>query len=93
MVNIKSAKKRISIERRNNLQNSFYKRSIRTSKKKFLSYFNIYMNSQTFENKTKLKNSLNSTYSLIDKASKKKFFHKNTAARKKSTLIKKFNTI
>jgi ribosomal protein S20 len=51
------------------------------------------MNSQTFENKTKLKNSLNSTYSLIDKASKKKFFHKNTAARKKSTLIKKFNTI
>jgi len=93
MVNIKSAKKRISIERRNNLQNFFYKRSIRTSKKKFLSYLNIYMKSQTFENKTKLKNSLNSTYSLIDKASKKNFFHKNTAARKKSTLIKKFNAI
>ena len=93
MANIKSAKKRISIERRNNLQNFFYKRSIRTSKKKFLSYLNIYMKSQTFENKTKLKNSLNSTYSLIDKASKKNFFHKNTAARKKSTLIKKFNTI
>jgi len=89
MANIKSAKKRILITKRNNLKNSFYKSSIRTSKNKFLNYLTLYKNSNISKNKIKVKNSLNHTYSLIDKALKKNIFHKNTAARKKSILAKK----
>ena len=90
MANIKSAKKRILITKRNRLQNRFYKSSVKTLTKLFLSNLEIYKNSKTPENKAQVKKLLNSTYSLIDKASKKKVFHKNKAAHKKSKLAKKF---
>ena len=89
MANNKSAKKRILINERNRLQNRFYKTSVRTLTKLFLSNLEIYKTAPTSENKQKLQHLLNSIYSLIDKGCKKNVFHKNTAARKKAQLAAK----
>ena len=86
MANNKSAKKRILINKRNNLQNRFYKSSVRTLTKRFLKDLEVYKTSQNTTDKEKLQIVLNSIYSLIDKGSKKKIYHKNTAARKKAKL-------
>ncbi len=93
MANNKSAKKRILITERNRLQNRFYKTSVRTLTKLFLKNLDVYKNSPTSENKEKVQNILNSTYSLIDKGCKKNVFHKNTAARKKSKMTLQFKKI
>jgi len=71
MANNKSAKKRILIGKRNNLQNRFYKSSVRTLTKQFLKDLEIYKNSQSNIDKEKVQMVLNSVYSLIDKGSKK----------------------
>ena len=86
MANNKSAKKRILINKRNNLQNRFYKSSVRTLTKRFLKDLEVYKTSQNTTDKEKLQIVLNSIYSLIDKGSKKNVYHKNTAARKKAKL-------
>jgi small subunit ribosomal protein S20 len=86
MANNKSAKKRIIITKRNNLQNRFYKSSVKTLTKRFLKDLEIYKTSQDKTDKEKLQLGLNSLYSLIDKGLKKNVYHKNTAARKKSKL-------
>ena len=86
MANNKSAKKRILISKRNNLQNRFYKSSVRTLTKKFLTDLETYKISQSTTDKEKVQIGLNSIYSLIDKGSKKNVYHKNTAARKKAKL-------
>jgi len=86
MANNKSAKKRILITKRNNLQNRFYRSSVKTLTKRFLKDLEIYKTSQDKIDKEKLKIGLNSLYSLIDKGSKKNVYHKNTAARKKAKL-------
>jgi len=86
MANSKSAKKRIDINKRNRLQNKYYKTSVRTLTKLFVTNLEVYKNSQNLEDKKKVQEILNSIYSLIDKGTKKNIFHKNTAARKKATL-------
>ena len=86
MANNKSAKKRILISKRNNLQNRFYKSSVRTLTKRFLKDLEIYKSSLNKNDKEKLEIGLNSLYSLIDKGSKKNVYHKNAAARKKAKL-------
>jgi small subunit ribosomal protein S20 len=86
MANNKSAKKRILITKRNNLQNRFYKSSVRTLTKKFLKDLEIYQSSQSINDREKVQIVMNSIYSLIDKGSKKNIYHKNTAARKKAKL-------
>ena len=86
MANNKSAKKRILISKRNTLQNRFYKSSVRTLTKRFLKDLEIYKGSKNNTDKEKVQLVLNSIYSLIDKGSKKKIYHKNTAARKKAKL-------
>ena len=86
MANSKSAQKRIQIIERNRLRNRFYKSSVRTLVKTFFKNLEIYKTSQTPEHKKNLQTSLGSVYSLIDKATKKKVFHKNAAARKKAKL-------
>jgi small subunit ribosomal protein S20 len=86
MANNKSAKRRILISKRNNLQNRFYKSSVRTLTKRFLKDLEIYKDSQSTTDKEKLQIVLNSIYSLIDKGSKRNVYHKNTAARKKAKL-------
>ena len=86
MANNKSAKKRILISKRNNLKNRFYKSSVRTLTKRFLSDLEVYKDSQSNTDKEKVQIVLNSIYSLIDKGLKKNVYHKNTAARKKAKL-------
>ena len=86
MANNKSAKKRILISKRNNLQNRFYKSSVKTLTKRFLKDLEIYKTSKNKNDEEKLQIGLNSLYSLIDKGLKKNVYHKNTAARKKSKL-------
>ena len=86
MANNKSAKKRIIITKRNNLQNRFYKSSVKTLTKRFLKDLETYKTSQTSNDKEKTQLVLNSIYSLIDKGSKKNVYHKNTASRKKAKL-------
>jgi small subunit ribosomal protein S20 len=93
MANNTSAQKRIQVSKRNRLQNRFYKSSVQTLVKRFLKNLELYKSLKNSENKKKLKESLNLTYSLIDKASKKKLFHKNTAARKKSKLALDLKTV
>lgn len=86
MANSKSAKKRIDVNKRKRLQNRFYKSSVRTLTKVFFKDLETYKVSQNPEDKEKLKKILSSVYSLIDKGTKKKVFHKNAAAKKKSKL-------
>lgn len=86
MANSKSAKKRIKINERNRLINRFYKSSVRTSIKNFLKELEEYKISKNPETKKRLEKILRSVYSLIDKGTKKRIFHKNTAARKKARL-------
>jgi ribosomal protein S20 len=59
----------------------------------FLASLETYQTNQTDENKQKAQTILNSVYSLIDKGTKKKVFHKNTAARKKSKLALQLKAI
>jgi small subunit ribosomal protein S20 len=93
MANNKSAQKRIQVTKRNRLQNRFYKSSVQTLVKRFFKNLELYKSLKNSETKKKLKESLNLTYSIIDKALKKKLFHKNTAARKKSKLALYFKTV
>ena len=86
MANSKSAEKRIEITKRNRLQNRFYKSSVRTLTKVFFKDLENYKTSQNLEDKERVKLTLSSVYSLIDKGTKKNVFHKNAAARKKSKL-------
>ena len=86
MANSKSAEKRIEINKRNRLRNKYYKTSIRTLIKLFFTNLEVYKDSQNTEDKKKLKEILNSIYSLMDKGTKKNIFHKNMAARKKAKL-------
>ena len=86
MANTKTSKKRILVNKRNNLQNRFYKSSVRTLTKKFLKDLETYKSSQSTADKEKVQIVLNSIYSLIDKGLKKNVYHKNTAARKKAKL-------
>lgn len=86
MANNPSATKRILINKRNRLQNRFYKSTVKTLIKLFFKQVEISKNSTDNENKKIAQKILNSAYSLIDKGCKKKVFHKNKAARKKSQL-------
>jgi small subunit ribosomal protein S20 len=93
MANNKSAKKRILINKRNRLQNRFYKTSVKTLTKLFVKSLDLYKSEKTIENKEKSQKILNSVYSLIDKGTKRNVFHKNKAARKKSKLSVMFKLI
>jgi len=55
MANNKSAKKRIEINKRNRLRNKYYKTSVRTLIKLFFASLEIYKNSQTVEDKKKVR--------------------------------------
>nr|AWT38977.1 ribosomal protein S20 [Eunotogramma sp.] len=93
MANNKSAKKRILINKRNRLQNRFYKSSVRTLTKMFFKDLELYKMSQSANDRETAQLRLNSIYSLIDKGSKRNVFHKNTAARKKSKLALRLKVV
>jgi small subunit ribosomal protein S20 len=86
MANIKSAQKRIEINKRNNNRNRIYKSLIKTYTKKYFSNIKEYKSNPTPELLKVIKEIANQVYSKIDKALKKNIFHKNTAARKKSQI-------
>ena len=74
MANSKSAQKRIEINKRNQLQNKYYKTSVRTLIKLFFSDLESYKISKNLSDKKKLTDTLSSIYSLMDKGTKKKYF-------------------
>ena len=82
MPNIKSAIKRVEVNRSKALKNVMRKSALKTSVKKCRASI------ETGEN---AKKALSATVSAIDKAASKKLIHKNTAARKKSRLAKAMN--
>ncbi|MDI3534446.1 MAG: small subunit ribosomal protein [Thermosediminibacterales bacterium] len=86
MPNIKSAKKRVKIIAIRTKRNSSIKTRIKTAIKKFEDTLNN-------GNLEDAKNALIRAVKIIDKAAGKGVIHKNTAARKKSNLYKKFNRL
>lgn len=83
MANIKSAKKRVLISRGENANNRAIKTALKTKIKKF--------DAALAAGGDASKSALNDAVSGIDKAVAKGVMHKNTAARKKSQIAKKFN--
>lgn len=88
MANIKSAIKRIEIAERNRLRNKSYKSAVKTFMKKCFVAVGSHAASPTPESEQMVQASLASAYSHIDKAVKRGALHSNTAARKKSNLMK-----
>tara|TARA_B110000977_G_C11086864_1_gene494996 strand:+ start:194 stop:469 length:276 start_codon:yes stop_codon:yes gene_type:complete len=86
MANNKSAKKRIRINERNNLNNKFYKGSIKSLFKLFSK--NLKESERNIDTDKQLINLKNLLYSKIDKATRKNILHKNSAARKKAQISK-----
>ncbi len=86
MANIKSAKKRVLVAKRNEERNVAFKSSIKTAVKKALALANA-------EDKEALNAALSKVYQLCDKAVSKGILHKNTAARKKSRLTIAINKL
>ena len=86
MANNKSAKKRIGINKRNRLQNRYYKTSVRTLIKLFFQNLEVAKIDKTSQSQKNLQIILSSIFSFLDKGTKKNVFHKNTAAKKKAKL-------
>lgn len=90
MANNKSAIKRIRIHDRKKKENKPYKSMVKTYIKKYLTSLADYEEQASQENYVHIQECLSLAYSKIDKAQKKKIFHTNQAARKKSRLTKAF---
>nr|YP_011007483.1 30S ribosomal protein S20 [Sporochnus bolleanus]WAM64912.1 30S ribosomal protein S20 [Sporochnus bolleanus] len=88
MANSRSSKKRIKINKRNNIQNNSYKSLIKTSEKKLLTLIKQDRDKQDDKTQFRINQLFTLAISSIDKAVKKNIIHKNTAARKKSNLYK-----
>lgn len=86
--NIKSAKKRVLLNKKNNLRNRSVKSNVKTRIKKFL-----LLVERNDMNQTQAKEIFIDAIKSIDQAASKKIYHKNTAARKKSRLAKLFNKL
>lgn len=85
MANIKSQKKRIITNRKATVLNNDVKQAMKTAIKKFEKSLN--------EDKETVMTKLNVAIKAIDKACSKVVIKKNTAARYKSNLTKKFNQL
>lgn len=86
MAKSKTPAKRARIAEDNRLRNKAQKSKLKTSIKRFEA-------SLSPENVEAARESLIEVSSLIDKSVTKGVLHKNTAARKKSALAKKFNSL
>ncbi len=86
MANIKSAKKRINVIATKTARNRAIKSAVKTFSKKVVIAANAGEKEQAAA-------SLKVAVKSIDKACSKGVYHKNTAARKKSTLTKLVNKI
>jgi len=81
--NIKSAEKRVDVIEKRTLRNAPIKTAVKTSVRKFEEALTAAPDAA--------KEKLTKAVEAIDKAVTKGVLHKNTAARKKSRLAKKFN--
>lgn len=86
MPNIKSAKKRVQLSRVANEKNKMAKSILRTSLKKFDAAIAAGDAAET-------DSAYKAVIKTIDQAVKKGILHKNTAARKKSSIARKMNSI
>ncbi len=86
MPNIKSAIKRVKTSEARNAQNTTAKSAMRTAVKKVDA-------AVTINDAAAAKEALVSAASKLDKAAAKGLIHKNAAARKKSRLMKKANSL
>ncbi len=86
MANIKSAKKRILVDRRNAERNKAIKSRVKTAIKKVDAAI-------AANDKTAAKDALHSAISEIDKAASKGVYHKKTASRKISRMTIAVNKI
>jgi len=84
--NIKSAKKRVKVEKRNNLRNRKVKSEIKTLAKKF----DAIIDEKDVDAAKELFRVISGDF---DKAVLKGIVHKNLASRRKSALAKKLNSI
>jgi small subunit ribosomal protein S20 len=83
MAHHKSALKRINIANRNSERNRFYKSSMKTKTKKVL----------LSKNKEEAITRFNEAASLLDKMVSHGVIHRNTAANKKSRMMKHVNSL
>ncbi len=88
MPNIKSAKKRVLIIKRNTARNAAMKSRIKSAIKRFEG--SLMDEAKDME---KINGFLRNAVSVIDKAAKKGVIHKNQAARKKSRLMRSLNAV
>lgn len=86
MPNIKSAKKRVKVTATKNLQNQIAKSELKTAIKKMDA-------AAAAGDKEAATPVYKATVKAIDQAVTKGLLHKNTAARKKSSVTNKFNAI
>lgn len=90
-------RKIVNQNNRNRIINRRYSSTIKTLTKLFHSKFSEYKNVEDLEQKESLQSDLklltSKLYSILDKAVKKNVIHRNTAARKKSTVGKSFTQI
>ena len=83
MPNIKSAKKRVEIIRARTMRNGRIKSALRTTIRKF----ETAMSAGSEDTATNMRSAVRA----IDRAVTRGILHKNSAARKKSRLMKRFN--
>lgn len=82
----KTPAKRARKAEENRLRNKAYKSKLKTAIKKYESALQE-------DNQEAARDNLLQVTSLIDKSVNKGVLHKNTAARRKSSLVKKFNSV
>ena len=83
MPNIQSAKKRVKVSEKKNLQNRIVKSGVRTAVKK--------LDAAIAQDPAGAKEQLSATSAAIDKAAAKGVIHKNAANRKKARLARHLN--
>jgi small subunit ribosomal protein S20 len=93
MANIKSAKKKVRVTKRNLKLNRFYKSTVKTLLKKYRLAIKTFEKTKDTETQEVLKSLVSKLYSRIDKAAKKKVFHLRKAARQKSRISKLFKKV
>jgi len=86
MANIKSAKKRVLTAEKDRIKNTAWKSSVKTAIKKAIEL-------ASGDDKEALGKAVSKVYQLCDKAVGKGILHKNTAARKKSRLVRGLNKL
>lgn len=86
MPNIRSAKKRVLIAKRNTEKNVSFRSKFRTAIKEARAAIEA-------GDKEKAQKLTDLVYKLLDQAAAKKIIHKKNAARKKSRLAKKLNAL